>query len=178
MSTQTILGRIDPAHRGRAAFAAACVAFIAIAGASSGCSRHTAPPAPVGLPHSLPSEEEAGKVREGAGEALPPAPAGPVRIPSPEEAATAPGHAATPDDLVYGFRVQLFATADKQLAEARANEYRAIFEPPVYVGFEGLLYKVQVGDCQTRTEAEALRRIAIGVGCDDAFITDELVKKR
>ena len=59
-----------------------------------------------------------------------------------------------------------------QLAGVRTNG------APVYVEHEGLLYKVQVGDCLSRDEAETLRREAVGLGLEGAFIVDALVNTR
>jgi len=168
----------------RAGLALAFALAVALGG-PAGCSRRTAPPPPVGLPHTMPSGEEADGVREGAGEAVPGVPERPGRTAGTPEAGRViggqvPGDSAAGDDAerAYGFRVQLFATANRELAESRAVEYRQIFDEAVYVDFEGLLYKVAVGDCQTRDEAQALRRVAIGAGCGDAFVVDALVKKR
>jgi hypothetical protein len=142
----------------------AALVCAALWGGLTGCSRKGAPPPapPTDLPQTLPSEEEAGSVQPGAGEA----------IPGPRESA---GGAEDEGEKLYGFRVQLFATGNPELAQARAEEYRALFEEKVYVELEGLLYKIEVGDCRTREEAEALRRRALGAGCEGAFVVDALI---
>ncbi len=148
------------------------IALSALLGVT-GCGRRSAPPAPPDLPYRMPSEEEAERAPAGAPEALPApsAPAGePGAAPAPEdrdEAATRPG-----------YRVQLFATTDAALAEARATELRELFEEAIYVEAEGPLYKVRVGDCGSRDEAAELRRRALGLGLEDAFIVDTRVRAR
>ncbi|MFH1145153.1 MAG: SPOR domain-containing protein [Candidatus Eisenbacteria bacterium] len=151
---------------------------------ASGCSRKTVPPpvavpaTPMVLPQTMPSEEEARQVEEGAEEAIPPAWA--------EGGAGARGELFPPVTEApagsgpqrYGFRVQLYAASNPELAKERAEEFRALFDEPVYVEFEGLLYKVQVGDFLTRDEAAAMRRRALGAGCEGAFVVDALVKER
>jgi hypothetical protein len=154
----------------------AALVCAALWGGLTGCSRKGAPPPapPTDLPQTLPSEEEAGSVQPGAGEAIPGAGESGARgeWPLPRESA---GGAEDEGEKLYGFRVQLFATGNPELAQARAEEYRALFEEKVYVELEGLLYKIEVGDCRTREEAEALRRRALGAGCEGAFVVDALI---
>lgn len=85
----------------------------------------------------------------------------------------------TEDRLIQGFRVQLMATSDE--TQARELRRNAIFKFPqddVYMTFEGSLYKVRVGDCQTRDEAEALRDLAIRGGFRDAWIVPARVNQK
>ncbi|MCK4414374.1 MAG: SPOR domain-containing protein [Candidatus Eisenbacteria sp.] len=150
-----------------------------------GCGRRVAPPPPEVLPRTMPSEEEGRQAGVGAPEAVPILPEGERGVGReslyPGEGVP-PGSEATPAEIEghrrYGYRVQLFATADRELATAQAGEYRQFFSAAVYVEFEGLLYKVQVGDCLSRDEAEVLRREALGLGCDGAFVIDALVHAR
>jgi len=153
--------------------------------AMPGCGRRSAPPVPPDLPYQMPSEQEAARAPAGAPEALPvpPAPAGergvgPGNLPVPGPEMPAP--AAEDRDVAAtrpGFRVQLFATTDPALAQARAAELRELFEEEVYVESEGLLYKVRVGDCLSRDEASELRRRALGLGLEGAFIVDARVRE-
>jgi cell division septation protein DedD len=130
------------------------------------------------VPYTLPSEEEAQKVREGAPEAIP-APAdggqGEEESRAPEVAPAVPE--AQEEGTRPGYRVQVFATTDPALAEARAGEMRQLFEEQVYVEFEGELFKVRVGDCTNREEAANLRRRALGLGLEGAFIVDARVRE-
>jgi hypothetical protein len=113
---------------------------------AAGCAAQRSP-APPSLPTSMPSEEEARRVQPGAGEAIP-RPAGAV------------------------FRVQLLATADRALAERRAAEYGAELGAPVRIDTEGALFKVRVGECARREEAEALQARARARGHAEAFVVE------
>jgi len=70
---------------------------------------------------------------------------------------------------VLGWRVQIFATTDYERASAVREEAESLFRVPVYLKFEAPYYKVRVGECRTRTEAEALRRRAVKLGYTSAF---------
>ncbi len=146
-----------------------------VIGGPCGCGRKTAPPPPpIDLPHTMPSEVEAANVAENAPEAIP-LPSEPKPTPPPPLPGQGPAKPEDQSEKLYGFRVQLFASGNPDLAESRASEMRPLFDETVHVEFEGLLYKVQVGDCRTRAEAEALKRKAIAEGFHDAFITDAIV---
>lgn len=69
-----------------------------------------------------------------------------------------------------GFRVQIGAFDRQEGAEQRAAQARFQFAEVVYVEYVYPYYKVRVGDCTTREEAEELRRKAISLGYHDAFI--------
>lgn len=144
-----------------------------------GCGRQSAPRVPPDLPQTMPSAEEAQRAREDAREAIPILPEGERGLGRED---LPPGAQATGEETEhpqrYGYRVQLFATSDRELAEEQAAEYRQTFDESIYVVFEGILYKVRAGDCVSRDEADALRREAIGLGCEGAFIIDTLVYVR
>jgi hypothetical protein len=69
-----------------------------------------------------------------------------------------------------GFRVQLIAS--DQESEARALEQQALldFKETVYLTFDPPNYKVRLGDCQTRANANELREKAIRLGYDNAWV--------
>lgn len=166
--------------RSRRVLVPAIVWIAAVFLASEGCGRRTAPASePLNAPSTLPSEEEAQRVREGAPEAIP-LPPEPGQV--PEETAVPGSSPAAPiaeeEGSRPGYRVQLFATTDPGLAEARAVEMRQLFDEQVYVELEGELFKVRVGDCATRDEAANLRRRALGLGLEGAFIVDAFVHER
>ena len=72
---------------------------------------------------------------------------------------------------IYGYRVQIFASWSNENAERIANEARMKFpEQKIYVEYIPPLYRVRVGDCKTRAEAESLRDMAKSSGYSDAFI--------
>ncbi len=153
------------------------IGLAAILLAGGACGRKAAPPrAPTDLPTRLPSEEEARRVREDARDAIPLLPEGERGLGEEDLPPTA-GEGEVPEAGAtrYGYRVQVFATSDPELAEARAEEVRELFDERVYVEYEGLLYKVRVGDCPGRDEATALRRRVVGYGFEGAFIVDTQV---
>lgn len=69
-----------------------------------------------------------------------------------------------------GFRVQLIASDAE--GEARSLEQQAMldFKESVYLIFDPPNYKVRLGDCPTRAEANALRDRALKLGYDNAWV--------
>jgi rare lipoprotein A len=111
---------------------------------------------------------------------LPPPP--PPPDPHPAEGAVASGEGwvapAPAAATTSGYRVQIFASSDRTKAEAAAAEARQKFTETVYVEFEAPLYKVRVGDCATRYEAETLKEKAGSQGYDGAWIAETQVGRR
>lgn len=70
--------------------------------------------------------------------------------------------AAPVDTLVDGFRVQVFAGADREIAENASRGAEERLKLPSYVDLDGGMYKVRVGNFTTRPDAEqalgAIRR--------------------
>jgi len=75
-----------------------------------------------------------------------------------------------------GFRVQIHAFQSKSGANGAADKARFQFPERVYVEYIAPYYKVRVGDCMTRAEAEMLRARARQLGYGDAFIVETMVK--
>ena len=75
-----------------------------------------------------------------------------------------------------GFRVQLIAT-DSEVS-ARQIEQNALmdFQESVYLTFDPPNYKVRVGDCITRADANVLLGKAISQGYDNAWVVQCRVK--
>lgn len=68
---------------------------------------------------------------------------------------TAPVAAPTTSDtLVDGFRVQVFATADREIADNAARTAGERLGMPAYVDLDGGVYKVRMGDFSARPEAD------------------------
>jgi hypothetical protein len=66
--------------------------------------------------------------------------------------------------------VQLLASSSLSVARERAEALTSYFaEPPRVESLAGL-FKVRVGRCATRGQAEALRREALALGLSDAFV--------
>jgi len=77
---------------------------------------------------------------------------------------------------VFGFRIQIFASSTNKGANRVADDARAVFgSQSVYVDHIVPYYKVRVGDCLTREEADALRRQALNLGFTGAFIVETMI---
>lgn len=74
-----------------------------------------------------------------------------------------------------GFRVQIYAFHSRVGADAAAEKARLQFPERVYVEYIAPYYKVRVGDCVTRSEAEVLRARARQLGFTGAFIVETMV---
>ncbi len=64
---------------------------------------------------------------------------------------------------INGYRVQLFATRDNEIGELEKKKAEFLFaedEVAVYIEYDSPMYKIRVGDCESREDAEALRDIA------------------
>lgn len=75
-----------------------------------------------------------------------------------------------------GFRVQIYAFLSKAGADAARERATLQFPERVYVEHIAPYYKVRVGDCVTREEAESLKARAKQLGYTDAFIVETMVK--
>ncbi|MDP6532955.1 MAG: SPOR domain-containing protein [Candidatus Marinimicrobia bacterium] len=69
-----------------------------------------------------------------------------------------------------GFRVQVFASSRKEKADSLKFHLDNIMQEPVFVTFEVPLYKVRVGNCITRKEAERLQARLNEIGYRNAWI--------
>lgn len=85
-------------------------------------------------------------------------------VPEPVPVIIPTDSARSSEEMVSGYRVQLFATRNE--AEAREAKKKAIlkFEERVSLDFEAPYYKLRIGDCQDRKEAESLKDKAIRLG--------------
>ena len=80
---------------------------------------------------------------------------------------------------ITGFRVQILATKNIETAslfEQEASERFFNLDHKTYLIFEAPLYKIRVGDCKDRKEAEAIRDQAIQYGYREAFIVKSLIQ--
>ncbi len=109
----------------------------------------------------------------------------PRRTPQAETPALKPADAPAPGDpeavapdVVMGFRVQLGAFNEQEGAEIFAGRARQrLSSYPVYVRYYHPLWKVQVGDCRTREEAQRLMGILRGRGYPDAWVVESGIKR-
>lgn len=86
---------------------------------------------------------------------------------------TPPPGPAVENRVIDGFRVQLFATKDNQAATLEKQEAEFVFSPDgvgVYIEFDSPMYKLRIGDCRTREEAEELRELARQKGYPTSWI--------
>ena len=71
---------------------------------------------------------------------------------------------------VDGFRVQLLTSGDYQRAREEKAKAMVRFDTTVYLQFEAPLYRLRIGDCVDRKQAEELRQKAISLGYNGAWI--------
>lgn len=94
----------------------------------------------------------------------PPKPVAPV-VPAPSVAPKA----------IYGFRVQIFASSTERNALRVADDARSSFGGRVYIEHVPPYYKVRIGDCLTREEAEVLKNRALSFGYRKAFVVETMI---
>jgi hypothetical protein len=85
---------------------------------------------------------------------------------------------ALPQEIT-GFRVQILATKNIETAslfEQEASERFQSQNHKTYLIFEAPLYKIRVGNCRSRAEAEALRDLAMGYGYRESFIVKSKIQ--
>ncbi len=78
-----------------------------------------------------------------------------------------------------GFRVQICALSDEERAkEIQREAILKFINEEVYLIYDSPYYKVRVGDCLTRQEADELQQLAIEKGFDDAWVVRTKIKLR
>jgi len=91
----------------------------------------------------------------------------PVAQRAPRAGSRAPQGGAEEEGQVW--RVQIFATQDRELADRMAGEAGALLQAAVHVAHEAPFYKVRVGDYRSEQEAAPLRDKAVRSGFPGAF---------
>ncbi len=82
----------------------------------------------------------------------------------------------TPEE-VSGFRVQICAVSDENQAKSiQKDAIFAFINEEVYLKYDSPYYKVRVGNCTTRYEAEQLQKRAVEKGFPDAWVVRTKVK--
>jgi hypothetical protein len=89
----------------------------------------------------------------------------------PDTAAQAPAGAT-----VDGFRIQLFASADRDVAQNARDVAVTRLGLPVYLDLEGGVYKVRAGDFGTRVDADATLPSVRSPFYPDAWIVAARIK--
>lgn len=82
-----------------------------------------------------------------------------------------------PEESKYGYRVQLGAFSNKELANQFAAQLRQNFTENVYVQYVSPFYKVRVGDFLTKDDAEKFKLKVWNLGFDDAFVVESKISK-
>jgi hypothetical protein len=80
---------------------------------------------------------------------------------------------------INGFRVQILATKNIETAslfEQEASERFGHLDHKTYLIFEAPLYRIRVGDCKERAEAEELRDLATQYGYRESFIVKSKIQ--
>lgn len=75
--------------------------------------------------------------------------------------------------VVDGYRVQIFATQNIENATLQKKEAEFVFVADtvaLYIEFDSPMYKIRVGDCLNRADAENLREISRKHGYPTSFI--------
>jgi hypothetical protein len=85
--------------------------------------------------------------------------------------------AVTPaDSLVDGFRIQVLATQDREVAEAARVSAAGRLGMPAYLELENGVYKVRVGDHRSRADADAALVSVRRQGYADAWVVASKVR--
>lgn len=74
------------------------------------------------------------------------------------------------NEVIRGFRVQVLLTGSEAQANEATKKARMRFQENVYRIFEIPYWKIRVGDCVTKKEAELLKEVAIKNGYPDSWI--------
>tara|TARA_S200000501_G_scaffold171967_1_gene162054 strand:- start:815 stop:1279 length:465 start_codon:yes stop_codon:yes gene_type:complete len=80
--------------------------------------------------------------------------------------------------IKVGFRLQLFETISKDIADEERLNFQKVLNDTVYVVFEAPLYRLQVGDFFTRKEAEKKRRNLVKNGYKNIWIVKSRIRNR
>lgn len=82
------------------------------------------------------------------------------------------------DGQQFGYRVQLMLTPTYQEADSIISQVRVLFEgeAQAYLVFDSPNYKIQIGDCTTRTEAEQLRDLSQDLGFRFSWVVPSVIQ--
>lgn len=81
-----------------------------------------------------------------------------------------------PTAQILGFRVQIFASSTEKNASKVADDARTTLDENVYVDHIVPYYKVRIGDCLTREDAEFLKDKALRQGYTGAFVVETMIR--
>ena len=80
------------------------------------------------------------------------------------------GGVEKPQDTMAGYRIQILASGNEAAARSVKESVEVSVGVPAYVELADGVYKVRVGDCPSRPEAEALLAKCRAAGYGDAWI--------
>jgi hypothetical protein len=86
-----------------------------------------------------------------------------------------PSAPATLQGSVYGFRVQIFASSTEKNAMKIVDDARTAFGGRIYIEHLAPYYKVRIGDCLTKEDAQILKDKAITQGYRGAFVVETMI---
>ena len=81
------------------------------------------------------------------------------------------------DEMTPGFRIQIGNFRILEYAIEISEKARSLIEDEVYLDFAAPFYKVRVGDCNSRKDAQALLEGVKRIGFHDAFTIPTMVYK-
>ncbi len=82
-------------------------------------------------------------------------------------------------ESVTGYRVQICALSDEERArEIHRTAILKFVNEEVYLIYDSPYYKVRVGNCRTRQEADRLQQLAVEKGFDDAWVVRTKIKPK
>ena len=80
--------------------------------------------------------------------------------------------------IKVGFRLQLFETISKDIADEKRLDFQNVLNDTVYVVFEAPLYRLQVGDFFSRKKAEEKKRNLVKNGYKNIWIVKSRIRNR
>ena len=82
-------------------------------------------------------------------------------------------------EVVAGFRVQICAVSEEEKArQVQRDAILKFVDEEIYLIYEAPYYKVRVGNCATRLDADQLQQLAVQKGFDDAWVVRTKIKLR
>ena len=92
--------------------------------------------------------------------------------------ADAPAEEIFEEQETQGFRVQIFSSSTNQSARQIEKTASGQFSEGVYLTYDPPTYKVRVGNCVSKEEADDIRQKALSLGYRDAWVVrDKIVVK-
>lgn len=96
---------------------------------------------------------------------------------NPPEEETQPVAESTPPPMsqIKGYRVQIMAASSEQTANQAAADVKTVTGKNTYVDYIAPYWKVRVGDCKTRGEADQLKNQLLSKGYTGAWVVECMV---